>query len=137
MGRHLYQVDTPASTTPSTSFPTNDSNPVVSNGSTDNQSNNIALGVGIGVGIPALVVSFCAWWFPRHAREKKKAMAEEKGKGEESHVSGSQAKQLAAQVAGGLRVSRISSADQRGNDSPESSAGPTEVSPSEGGESHG
>jgi hypothetical protein len=31
-------------------------------------SDKIALGVGIGVGVPAMLIAFLAWWFPRSRR---------------------------------------------------------------------
>ena len=55
-------------TTSSTSTPSNggSASPAPVSSSTSNQSDNIALGVGISIGIPAMVISFCAWWSPRH-----------------------------------------------------------------------
>ncbi|KAF2181485.1 hypothetical protein K469DRAFT_752732 [Zopfia rhizophila CBS 207.26] len=33
--------------------------------------NDIALGTGIGVGVPAILVAIAAWWFPRHHHRRK------------------------------------------------------------------
>jgi hypothetical protein len=85
----------------STNTPATESTASTPADNTDQQANNIALGVGLGVGIPAVIVAFCAWWFPRHPREKRKieiasTVAEEKGKKGGVAASGSTSREDAS-----------------------------------------
>ncbi|KAI0453133.1 hypothetical protein F5B21DRAFT_312018 [Xylaria acuta] len=54
---------------------TSQSSPVNNHGSDDGSGNGglttdqkIALGVGIGMGVPAVIVAILAWWWPRKSR---------------------------------------------------------------------
>ncbi|KAI0969039.1 hypothetical protein F4678DRAFT_440711 [Xylaria arbuscula] len=60
--------ETPASTG---SSPAQTSNSPAMNGDSDSSlttDQKIALGVGIGVGVPAVIIAFLAWWWPRQSR---------------------------------------------------------------------